>query len=56
MYLHYANLAYLKQRNNVILQINSSKSADDKLLLILFLGLLDRDYQRVTGGIHETGN
>ncbi len=56
MYLHYANKAYLNQRNNVILQINSSKSADDKLLLILLLGLLDRDYQRVTGGIHETDN
>ncbi len=55
-YLQYANRAYIEQRNNVIQQINKSKSADDKLLLILFLGVLDKDYQKVTGGIHENGN
>lgn len=56
MYLEYAERAYIEQRNNVIQQINESKSADDKLLLILFLGVLDKDYQKVTGGIHENGN
>ena len=56
MYLKYAERAYIEQRNNVIQQINESKSADDKLLLILFLGVLDKDYQKVTGGIHENGN
>ncbi len=55
-YLEYAERAYIEQRNNVIQQINKSKSADDKLLLILFLGVLDKDYQKVTGGIHENGN
>lgn len=55
-YLKYAERAYIEQRNNVIQQINKSKSADDKLLLILFLGVLDKDYQKVTGGIHENGN
>ena len=56
MYLQYANQAYIKQKNNVIQQINKSKNADDKMLLILFLGVLDKDYQKVTGGIHENGN
>lgn len=56
MYLHYAKQAYIEQRNNVINQINKSKSVDDKLLLVLFLGLLDKDYQKVTGGIHESSN
>ena len=55
-YLQYAERAYIEQRTNVIQQINKSKSADDKLLLILFLGVLDKDYQKVTGGIHENGN
>ena len=55
-YLKYAEQAYIEQRNNVIQQINKSKSADDKLLLILFLGVLDKDYQKVTGGIHENSN
>lgn len=56
MYLEYAERAYTEQRNDVIRRINESKSADDKLLLILFLGVLDKDYQKVTGGIHENGN
>ena len=56
MYLNYANQAYMEQRNDVIQQINMSKSVDDKLLLILFLGLLDKDYQKITGGIHETSD
>ena len=55
-YLQYAERAYIEQRNNVIQQINKSKSTDDKLLLILFLGVLDKDYQKVKGGIHENGN
>ena len=55
-YLQYAERAYIEQRNNVIQQINKAQSADDKLLLILFLGVLDKDYQKVTGGIYENGN
>ena len=55
-YLQYAERAYIEQRTNVIQQINKSKSADDKLLLVLFLGVLDKDYQKVTGGINENGN
>lgn len=55
-YLQYAERAYIEQRNNVIQQINKAKGVDDKLLLILFLGMLDKDYQKVTGGIHENGN
>ncbi len=57
MYLDYAEQAYMEQRNDVVSQINNkSKSAYDKLNLVLFLGLLDKDYQRATGGIYETGN
>lgn len=36
-YLQYANRAYIEQRNNVIQQINKSKNANDKLLLIVFV-------------------
>lgn len=52
-YLKYAKLAYLEQRKKVVRQINESSLADDKILLILFLGLLDKDYQKITGGIHD---
>lgn len=53
MYLSYADSAYAEQRREVIRQINRSRLADDKILLILFLGLLDKDYHKITGGIHE---
>ena len=53
MYLKYAEQSYIEQRNDIILRINKSKRAEDKLLLILLLGLLDKDYQKVTGGIYE---
>ncbi len=56
LYLQYAERAYTEQRNSIIQQINKTKSVDDKLLLILFLGVLDKDYQKVTGGINENGN
>ncbi|MCR4717722.1 MAG: hypothetical protein K5656_11150, partial [Lachnospiraceae bacterium] len=53
MYLNYAKKAYIEQRNSVVQQINDSKNKDDKILLVLFLGVLDKDYQKVIGGIHE---
>lgn len=56
MYLNYAKQAYKEQRNDVIQRINRSKNADDKMLLILLLGLLDKDYQIVTGGINENSD
>lgn len=56
MYLKYAKQAYEEQRKDIIRQINSSENADDKLFLILFLGVLDKDYQKVTGGIYEDSN
>lgn len=56
LYASHAKQAYLEQREEVVGQINSSLDAHDKLLLILFLGLLDQDYQKVTGGTYETGD
>lgn len=56
MYLKYANEEYLEQRNSIIKQIKLSYSSYDKMLLILFLGLLDKDYEKVTGGIDENSN
>lgn len=53
MYLKYANEMYLEQRNDIVREINTSNFPDQKLLLILLLGLLDKDYQNVTGGINE---
>ncbi len=55
-YLEYAKKAYIKQRNNIVLQINETRNTAYKFLLILFLGVLDKDYQKVTGGIHENDN
>ena len=53
MYLKYANEEFLKQRNGIVDQINNGSSPEEKLLLFLFLGLLDKDYQKITGGIDE---
>ena len=50
MYLRYANESYLEQRNSIIRQINTISFPYDKILLILFLGLLDKDYEKVIGG------
>ena len=53
MYLDQAEEAFLEQRNVVVAQINASETVSDKILLILFLGILDRNYQTVIGGIYE---
>ena len=53
LYLEYAREAYLVQRDQTIRKINNCGSADEKLMLILFLGLLDKDYQKVIGGFDE---
>lgn len=52
-YLDYAHEAYLEERNSIVKQINTSAVPYEKLLLIFLLGLLDEDYQKVTGGINE---
>lgn len=49
-FLKYANEAFWEQRKLVVEKINKSENADDNMLLILFLGLLDKDYQKVLGG------
>lgn len=54
MYMEYAKNVYTEQRNKVISQIKNSVAAEDKMMLILFLGLLDEDYHTVIGGINET--
>ena len=48
-FLDYAHMEYIKQRNFIIEQINKSKTVDDKIILILLLGLLDNDYKNVVG-------
>lgn len=47
MYEKYARQAYEEQRRQLVIQINSRLPSEDKLILILFLGVLDRDYQKV---------
>lgn len=54
MYKKYARRAHDEQRRQLITQINSRLPSKDKLVLILFLGVLDRDYQKVTGGAYES--
>lgn len=53
MYLDLTKEAFLEQRNVVVDQINTSEIASDKILLILFLGVLDRNYQNVIGDIYD---
>ncbi len=47
LYLQYAKDAYFEQKNNVIMQMNKAENPHDKLLLILFLGILERDYNNI---------
>lgn len=56
MYKRYARQAHEEQRRQLMTQINSRLPSEDKLILILFLGVLDRDYQKVTGGAYENTN
>lgn len=56
MYLKYAEEAYLSQRNDIIKRINTVSSVNDKMLLILFMGILDKDYIKITGGTNENTN
>ena len=53
IYLKYAEDAYLEQRESIIQKINESTSRDDKMKRILLLGLLDKDYHKVMGGVDE---
>lgn len=46
-YLYYAEKAYMKQRDDVIKDINSAISREDKLRHVLFLGILEKDYNKV---------
>ena len=56
MWMKYAKEAYCAQRADIIQKINSKCSAEDKMLYILFLGILEKDYVRVTGGGSENEN
>ena len=56
MYLKYAEEAYLSQRNDIIKRINTVSSVNDKMLLILFMGILDKDYIKIIGGTNENTN
>ncbi len=53
MYLKYAEEAYIEQREDIIHRINECTEADGKTMLLLLLGLVDKDFRKVTGGIHE---
>ncbi len=46
-YLKYAEVAYMRQRNDILNRINSGITSEEKLLNVLFLGVVDRDYETV---------
>lgn len=46
-YLKYAEVAYKRQRNDILNIINSTISSAEKLLYVLFLGVVDRDYETI---------
>lgn len=52
MYLKVAHESYVNQRENIIDMINSKSSAEERLLLIFLLGLMDKDYKKVTGDVN----
>lgn len=56
MYRKYTREAHESQRRELVEKINSAALPEDKLVGILFLGVLDRDYQKVTGGDYGTRN
>ncbi|CVI73587.1 hypothetical protein BN3660_03174 [Eubacteriaceae bacterium CHKCI004] len=47
MYLKFAQESYLKQRNQIVNEMNTCCCSDKKLLLMMFLGVLDKDYNTV---------
>ena len=46
-YLKYAEVAYMRQRNDILNRINSGITSEEKLLNVLFLGVVDRDYETI---------
>lgn len=48
-YLEYARDSYLEQRNQLVSLINSKCDTHEKMILLLLIGVLDKDYIRVTG-------
>ena len=53
-YLRDAEEAYLKQRDEITAKLNKCSDPGEKTALFIYLGVLQRDYQRVTGGgTHE---
>ena len=52
-YLQYAEVAYLRQRNNIINKINSDITTSERILYILFLGVLENDYESLINASNE---
>ena len=52
-YLQYAEVAYLRQRNNIINKINSDITTSERILYILFLGVLENDYESLINAPNE---
>ena len=53
-YILYAEQAYLKQRNEILKKkINSNTSSAEKVLYVLFLGIIDKDYNTIINSSNE---
>ncbi len=46
-YLKHAEKAYMCQRNEIVKKINSNIASSDRILYVLFLGVIDKDYQKL---------
>ena len=53
IWLSYAHEAYMAQRDDIVMRINTSSSSDEKLMQLLLLGLLDKNYENVMGGVND---
>jgi len=47
-YLNFAKSAYLHQRNEIVEKINFSKTPEEKTILVLLLGVIEREYNNIT--------
>ena len=52
-YILYAEQAYLKQRNEILEKIKSNISSAEKVLYVLFLGIIDKDYNTIINSSNE---
>lgn len=52
-YLQYCEIAYLRQRDDIIKRINSNTSKEERILYLLLLGVIDKEYNIILNTSNE---